>query len=95
MPGSFFAEALLDQGFAARSGRSARPISRVYQLTEAGSAALQDWLARDQPVSVSRDSFLVQLYFARLLSREQMMVEWLDACIAAVQALPKTVIPAS
>ncbi|MFV0409492.1 MAG: PadR family transcriptional regulator [Paracoccus sp. (in: a-proteobacteria)] len=123
-----------------------RPASRVYQLTEAGSAALQDWLAQDQPVSVSRDGFLVQLYFARVLSRDQilavlrarraahlaqqsyfheiqlpdaesdemsrqlifgamtldfarrrerMMVEWLDACIEAVQALPETSSPAT
>lgn len=50
-----------------------RPRSRIYSITETGRATLTAWLARDQPVSVQRDGFLVQLYFARLLSRDQVL----------------------
>lgn len=117
-----------------------RPSSRVYSITGAGETALRDWLTAIQPVPIQRDGFLVQLYFGRLLSREQMLAvlaarkaeheaqlayfealslpkaenetmrrqilfggltldfarrrermmgEWLDACIAAVSALPE------
>lgn len=123
----------------------ARPSSRVYALTKAGEAALGDWLGADQAPGVQKDAFLVQLYFARLLSRaqilavlgarraaharlrayydgfempaaesaemarqiffggltldfarrrERMMLEWLDACIEAVSALPEDGAPA-
>ncbi|MFV0245685.1 MAG: PadR family transcriptional regulator [Qingshengfaniella sp.] len=116
-----------------------RPKSRVYTITDSGRAALADWLAQDQPLHAQRDGFLVQLYFARLLSRDQvlavltarraelarrrdyfdrldlpeptsekmrrqlvfggltldfarrhdrMMVDWIEACIAQISALP-------
>ena len=50
-----------------------RPKSRLYAITEAGRTALVAWLAQDRPVAVQRDDFLVQLYFARLLSRDQVL----------------------
>lgn len=116
-----------------------RPNSRVYAITDAGQASLCDWLATAQEPSVQRYGFLVQLYFGRLLSRDQlmtvlnsrktehlrlqryfddfempkaeseemkrqiffggltldfarrhekMMIEWLDACLEKVEALP-------
>lgn len=125
------------QGHAVAS--DSRPNSRVYAITDTGRTALEAWLAQNQPAPVQRDSFLVQLYFARLLSRkqvlamlharrtehvrqqayfealempeprdeemrrqnvfggltldfarrrEQMMLEWIDACIAEISLLP-------
>jgi PadR family transcriptional regulator, regulatory protein AphA len=50
-----------------------RPSSRIYALTESGRTALCDWLARQQQVPVQRDGFLIQLYFGRLLSPEQLL----------------------
>lgn len=50
-----------------------RPDSRVYSITEAGRRALHDWLAQAQKIPVQRDGILLQLYFGRLLSREQML----------------------
>lgn len=49
------------------------PDSRVYSITEAGHRALQEWLTQVQKVPVQRDGVLVQLYFGRLLSQEQML----------------------
>lgn len=50
-----------------------RPDSRVYSITEAGRHTLLEWLAQVQKVPIQRDGILVQLYFGRLLSREQML----------------------
>lgn len=50
-----------------------RPNSRVYSITGTGRDSLQTWLAQQQPIPVQRDGFLVQLYFARLLSRDQVL----------------------
>lgn len=50
-----------------------RPQSRVYALTEAGRAALTDWLAAPRKLATQKDAFLVQLYFGRLLSRDQLV----------------------
>lgn len=48
-----------------------RPNRRVYALTETGEQDLTHWLAGDQTLSPQKDSFLVQLYFGRLLSSAQ------------------------
>lgn len=51
----------------------ARPNRRVFTITDQGRAALTDWLAQNQTPPVVKDAFLVQLYFGRLLSRDQML----------------------
>lgn len=50
-----------------------RPNSRVFSITDHGRAALAIWLAENQQPPVVKDPFLVQLYFGRLLSRDQML----------------------
>lgn len=50
-----------------------RPNRRVFSITDQGRAALTHWLAESQQVPVVKDPFLVQLYFGRLLSRDQML----------------------
>lgn len=50
-----------------------RPNRREFSITDAGRAALTGWLAENQTPPVVKDPFLVQLYFGRLLSREQML----------------------
>ncbi len=50
---------------------AARPPRRMYQLTQTGQAAYQDWLK--SPVNVPhlmRQEFMAKLYFARLGERE-------------------------
>lgn len=51
----------------------ARPGRRLYALTDQGRESLVAWLAQEQPLTVQRDAFLVQLYFGRLLSRDQIL----------------------
>jgi len=50
-----------------------RPKSRIYAITEIGQARLHAWLAQARPSQVQRNGFLVQLYFGRLLSRDQLL----------------------
>ncbi|WBU52694.1 PadR family transcriptional regulator [Paracoccus sp. SCSIO 75233] len=50
-----------------------RPNQRVFSITDQGRAALTGWLGTDQPPAIAKDPFLVQLYFGRLLSRDQML----------------------
>jgi DNA-binding PadR family transcriptional regulator len=44
-----------------------RPNRKVYSLLPAGAAELKRWLLTDHPLSVYRESFLVQLFFAQTL----------------------------
>lgn len=45
---------------------------RVFEITEAGEAALRDWLTRDEPMPFElRDSGLLKVFFADTLDREQ------------------------
>ncbi len=44
--------------------QDARPNRKVYHITQAGTAALDDWLRTPQPLPVHREPFLVQLFFA-------------------------------
>jgi DNA-binding PadR family transcriptional regulator len=75
------------------SGRD-EPVSesksrRIVELTEAGRAEFENWLA--EPVHHTREmrfSFLVKLYFARLQS-DQMVLRLLDEQIEFNQALLK------
>ncbi|MFB2838001.1 PadR family transcriptional regulator [Floridanema evergladense] len=47
-----------------------RPNRKVYQITEAGSKALNQWLKTHQPLPILREPLLVQLYFAAQLPNE-------------------------
>lgn len=47
-----------------------RPNRKVYQITEAGSKALNQWLRTHQPLPILREPLLVQLYFAAQLPNE-------------------------
>jgi len=45
---------------------------RVFETTEAGEAALRDWLTRDEPIPFElRDTGLLKVFFADALDREQ------------------------
>lgn len=47
-----------------------RPNRKVYQITEAGEAALTQWLQTHHPLPVLREPLLVQLYLAAQLPDE-------------------------
>src|SRR4051794_5878648 len=42
-----------------------RPNRKVYHLTDSGQAELDRWLQAHQPLPAYRESFLIQLFFAR------------------------------
>jgi PadR family transcriptional regulator, regulatory protein AphA len=48
-----------------------RPNSKIYHITETGRAELLRWLMQDHPMPDHREAFLIQLYFARHLSADQ------------------------
>jgi DNA-binding PadR family transcriptional regulator len=48
---------------AERVEQTARPDKVIYRLTEAGSAALHDWLSRPAAEASYRDSFLLRVFF--------------------------------
>lgn len=50
-----------------------RPNRKVYQITEAGSKALNQWLKTHQPLPILREPLLVQLYFAAQLPNEEII----------------------
>ncbi len=47
-----------------------RPNRKVYQITEAGKAVLNQWLGTHQPLPILREPLVVQLYFAAQLPNE-------------------------
>ena len=47
-----------------------RPAQRVYTISATGLTALKDWLSVQHSPSAQRSTFLVQIYFSRLNSRE-------------------------
>lgn len=53
--------------------QTTRPSRRVYQITAAGLAELKQWLRESRPLPVERISFLVQIYFARHLSKAELL----------------------
>lgn len=53
--------------------QSERPSKRVYSLTEAGREELVRWLREPQSPPVYREPFLVQVFFAGLLSDEEIL----------------------
>jgi DNA-binding PadR family transcriptional regulator len=61
-------EAGLVQGRADPQGRRPR---RVFEITSAGEAALEDWLRRDEPIPFElRDVGLLKLFFADALNQD-------------------------
>ncbi|QPC82250.1 PadR family transcriptional regulator [Phototrophicus methaneseepsis] len=52
-----------------------RPNRKVYHITEAGRAALRDWLHTEQPLAVHREPFLVQMFFADQLDDEIILAQ--------------------
>jgi DNA-binding PadR family transcriptional regulator len=50
-----------------------RPSKRVYTITDAGRAELLDWLRQRQSPPVYREPFLVQVFFAGLLTDAEIL----------------------
>ena len=50
-----------------------RPDRKVYAITQAGQAALTEWLKSDQAVPTLRDPLLVQLFFGQELPRADLL----------------------
>ena len=50
-----------------------RPNRREYAITEEGMTALKGWLAESRPLPKDRFPFLVQLYFARHISKTALL----------------------
>jgi DNA-binding PadR family transcriptional regulator len=63
-----------------------RPNRKVYSLTEAGRAELDDWLTQHQPQQAWREPFLVQLFFGENLSNQEVL-KLIEGQIADHQAL--------
>lgn len=50
-----------------------RPNKRVYSITEAGQAELVRWLGTEQSLPIYREPFLVQMFFAGLLPKDEIL----------------------
>ncbi len=50
-----------------------RPNRKTYHITPEGLAALKAWLAKSRPLPKERIPFLVQLYFARHLTQDELL----------------------
>lgn len=50
-----------------------RPNRKLYALSSKGEEELRDWLNQHNPPETQKDPFLVQLYFGRMLTREQIL----------------------
>jgi PadR family transcriptional regulator AphA len=50
-----------------------RPNRKLYTISGKGGQELRDWLAQKNPPETQKDAFLVQLYFGRMLSKEQVL----------------------
>ena len=55
-----------------------RPDRKCYQVTQAGSAALQEWLVTPQQRPATRDPFLVKLFAANLIDDATLADELAD-----------------
>jgi DNA-binding PadR family transcriptional regulator len=53
--------------------QTVRPSRKVYHITTLGLAVLKKWLRESRPLPVERRPFLVQLYFARHLTKEELL----------------------
>lgn len=68
-----------------RVAQATRPDRKVYQLTEAGRAALDEWLATPASPVARREPLLVKLFFAGRLPPEALR-RLLEAELAQVEA---------
>jgi DNA-binding PadR family transcriptional regulator len=50
-----------------------RPSRKVYHITATGVEALKEWLRESRPLPAERHPILVQLYFARHLTKEELL----------------------
>src|SRR5687768_262236 len=50
-----------------------RPNRKVYSITEAGQRELRQWLMTSLPLPNYREPFLIQLFFMKSLSNEQIL----------------------
>jgi DNA-binding PadR family transcriptional regulator len=50
-----------------------RPSRKVYHITATGVEALKEWLRESRPLPAERRPFLIQLYFSRHLSKEELL----------------------
>lgn len=50
-----------------------RPNRKLYTISGKGEAELREWLVQKNPPETQKDAFLVQLYFGRMLSKEQVL----------------------
>jgi len=48
-----------------------RPHKKVYEITDAGRAALRDWVATPVKLPLDRDTFMVKIYSLWLISPQQ------------------------
>jgi DNA-binding PadR family transcriptional regulator len=67
----------LEQGglITGRADPQGRRPRRSFETTEAGEAALRDWLSRDEPMPFElRDTGLLKLFFADALDHDQALV---------------------
>lgn len=73
-----------------------RPNRKVYSITEAGRAELSQWLTTTLPLPSYREPFLIQLFFMKQLSNEQilnMLEEQKKAHAARVAEYQKLPVP--
>jgi DNA-binding PadR family transcriptional regulator len=50
-----------------------KPNRKVYHITEDGLMELHEWLATPLPLAALREAFLIQLYWADTLSRDELL----------------------
>lgn len=72
-----------------------RPDRKVYHITEAGKAALRDWLLTPLPLEMEHSATLIQIFFSAqlnntaILAALQQQAEILRARLAQLDAIPK------
>ncbi|MBI4731260.1 MAG: PadR family transcriptional regulator [Chloroflexi bacterium] len=79
---------LTEQGFAGmeKVPQEDRPDRKVYHITEAGQAALREWLAGPPPLDEPRSAPLIQVFFAGQLTDEEILAKF-DGFAAIMRAI--------
>lgn len=75
-----------------------RPSRKVYHITEAGRAALAEWLHTPLPLVQHREAFLIQLFFAAQLDDDTiiaLLTQQLDGHRERLAALERIHIPSA
>ena len=69
---------LTEQGLAEmeKEVQEDRPDRKVYSITEAGRAALKEWLGAPPPMGAPHSAPLVQVFFAAQLSDEELLAKF-------------------